>query len=74
VVPPTLQKIAKVLIAFQDAREEADYDLSRSLVRADVLAKVLSAHAALNDWSSVRRQPAGAAFLTAMLVMARQTR
>lgn len=66
--PSDLQRVAKAFISLQEARHEADYDLSRSFTRAEVLDLILEAERAHADWDLFwKGKPAdGMVFLVAL--------
>jgi hypothetical protein len=58
-------------VELQDARHDADYNLSASFDRVDVLQKVRLVREAFGAWRQVRSSPNAAVFLAAMLLQAR---
>lgn len=53
--PPDLKRVANAFVSLQQARHEADYDLSRTFRRQEALAFVQSARQAFEAWESVRK-------------------
>jgi hypothetical protein len=53
--PNQLKSVANVFVMLQQARHEADYDLSRSFTRQETRAFVESARQAFDDWENVRK-------------------
>jgi hypothetical protein len=66
-VPLALNYVAEAFIVLQQARHEADYDVSRSFTRLQALDIVALAEKAFVDWQSVRKTIPGDIFLTALL-------
>ena len=63
-----LRKIAEVFIELQEARHEADYDMSRLFTRREALDAVERAEQALSSWKSLRNTLEGKAFLVGLLL------
>jgi uncharacterized protein (UPF0332 family) len=53
--PPDLKSVAGIFASLQQARHEADYDLSRAFRRQEALDFVESARQAFEAWERVRR-------------------
>lgn len=70
-IEPALVNLAAAFVDLQEARHQADYDLSRTFIRLDVLSKVNSAEQAFRDWGSVKGQPNAVVFLAALLLQNR---
>ena len=68
---PELRQVARAFVELQDARHDADYNLSASFDRVDVLQKVRLVREAVGAWRQVRSSPNAAVFLAAMLLQAR---
>jgi len=51
----------------QEARHEADYDVSRTFTRSEAIDLVELAEQAFVDWQTVRRSVAADVFLAALL-------
>jgi hypothetical protein len=68
---PELRQVARAFVELQDARHDADYNLSASFDRVDVLQKVRLVREAFGAWRQVRSSPNAAVFLAAMLLQAR---
>lgn len=62
-----LEDIAKAFIALQQARHEADYDLTRTFDRKDALQKVQQARTAFTNWRIIRSSANATVFLAALL-------
>lgn len=73
-IPPDLTRICVAFIDLQQARHEADYDLTRTFSRREVEDLVARAEQAVRDWSSVAGTPHGDAFLVALLLRKRMQR
>jgi hypothetical protein len=56
-----------MFVALQQARHEADYDLSRRLVRREVKRVVANTRAAFGQWAVVRASEAVRLYLAALL-------
>lgn len=63
-----LKRRCENFIELQQARHEADYDLTRAFTRREVLDLVSMAEQAFRDWSTVAGTQAGDAFLVALLL------
>jgi uncharacterized protein (UPF0332 family) len=49
-----LRRVAETFVSLQDARHEADYDLTQTFTRAEVLALVEQVQQAFDDWEAVK--------------------
>ena len=65
---PGLISIARKFLELQDERHAADYDMSQSFTRFEVLKMIGDVQIAFNDWARVRTTPNAAVFLTALLL------
>jgi uncharacterized protein (UPF0332 family) len=54
ITPARLKSVANAFLSLQQARHEADYDLSRSFRRREVLDFIQSARQAFEAWGEVR--------------------
>jgi hypothetical protein len=63
--------VAQTFVSLQQARHDADYDLSEQFDRLDVLQKIADARQAMDDWKSVRKTPHANVFLTSLLFQKR---
>jgi hypothetical protein len=63
-----LATVAATFVALHGARQEADYDLTATLNRVDVLEKIQRTRAAFNHWQSVKSKPNATVFLAALLL------
>ena len=70
-VPDTLSQVATAFVDLQQARHEADYDLSRRFSRNEALAFIAQAKRTVEQWPDVRAHPAAQLFLLALLAKAR---
>jgi len=66
-IPVDLRRVARTFVQLQEARHEADYDLSRSFVREEVKRLIAETRAALQRWSTVRTLEAARLYLAALL-------
>lgn len=66
-IPPDLRVTAKTFVGLQEARHEADYDLSRRFARAEVNDLIADTRDALRCWSAVRTSEAARLYLAALL-------
>jgi hypothetical protein len=66
-VPPPLGKVANAFVDLQQARHEADYDISRTFSRAETLDLVEIAERAFASWQTVRKTVPADVFLVALL-------
>lgn len=62
-----LRMVASAFVDLQEARHQADYDLSRSVTRQEALDLVTSAEEAFHRWQDIRKQPDAKAFLVMLL-------
>ena len=60
--------VATAFADLQEARHQADYDLSEVLTRVDVLQKLALARQAFADWQAIKGTPNAAVFLAALLL------
>lgn len=60
--------IADAFVELQEARHAADYDMSESFTRPDVLAKIALVDQAFAAWTRVRHTPKANVFLAALLL------
>lgn len=67
-VAPALATIADAFVELQEARHAADYDVSDTFTRPDVLAKIALVEQAFLDWRTVRNTSNGKVFLAALLL------
>ncbi len=67
-IPAQLQDVAQTFIDLQQARHEADYDVSRRFTRSETLDLIDQADQAFIDWSQTRRDPAAEAFMLSLLI------
>jgi hypothetical protein len=65
---PGLTFMATTFVDQQNARHAADYDMSQSFTRFEVLDMIRDVQTALDDWSRIRATPNAAVFLTALLL------
>lgn len=68
-VQSELASLAGAFLDLQEARNEADYNVSRDLRRSDVLDLLEVAETAFRDWETVRRSLQADAFLAALLAV-----
>lgn len=67
-VEPQLRQVALAFVELQAARHAADYDLSVSFDRIDVLQKVAQVRSAFSNWRSIRTSANATVFLAALLL------
>ena len=67
-----LQFVASTFVQLQEARHDADYNLSRTFSRVDVDALVTQAQTAFARWKAIRGTDEANAFLVALLVRGRR--
>jgi hypothetical protein len=65
---PDLSLIATRFLELQEERHAADYDMSESFTRFEVLNMTDDVQRAFDDWSRIRSTPNAAVFLTALLL------
>ena len=64
---PELKSVASAFVDLQQARHEADHDVSREFTRKECLDLVSRVQVAFSDWSKVRRTLSADVFLVALL-------
>jgi uncharacterized protein (UPF0332 family) len=69
--PADLKKVANAFVSLLQARHEADYDLSRTFRRQEVLASVQLANGAIEAWDRVKRTDAARVYLACFLLWKR---
>ena len=76
-VPPLeseLQSVAAAFVELQQLRHAADYELSQTFDRVNVLEAIELAKTAMADWNKVRNTPNSNVFLAALLLHNRWNR
>ena len=63
---PELVSVATAFADLQEARHQADYDVSEVLTRVDVLQKIALARQAFAAWQAIKGTPNAAVFLAAL--------
>jgi hypothetical protein len=63
-----LKDVAQAFVELQQARHDADYDLSKNFTRGDTVAFVERAKQAFSDWESVRKEDLAKIYLACFLV------
>lgn len=66
--PPDIRLVAETFVDLQQARHEADYDLSRSFTRAEVTDLIHRTRTAFARWNAVRTSDPARVYLTLLLV------
>jgi hypothetical protein len=66
-IPADLRLVAEAFLELQQARHEADYDLSRSFTRADVQGLITKTRDAFHGWEAVRTSEAARLYLASLL-------
>jgi hypothetical protein len=66
-VPADLRSVADAFLELQQARHEADYNLSRTFTRAEVRGFITKTRAAFHRWEAVRTSEAARLYLAALL-------
>jgi hypothetical protein len=69
--PPGLKTVANVFVSLQQARYEADYDLTRTFRRQETLAFVQTARRAFAAWERVRKTDDARLYLACFLLWKR---
>jgi len=67
-VPTKLKRLCESFIELQQARHEADYDLTRGFARREVLDLASMAEQSFQDWATVAGSQAADALLVALLL------
>lgn len=70
-LPPELTRMAKTFVVLQEARHEADYDLSLRFIRKEVVSLLNRTDQAFVAWSQVRKHPAARCYLACLLLWPR---
>lgn len=70
-VPGELRDLASRFLDAQDERHLADYDLSATFLRRDVIGLIGNIEQAIAEWNRVRSHPASQFFLIGLLVWER---
>jgi hypothetical protein len=63
-----LKSVADIFVELQELRHFADYDLSQSFSRIEVLGIVAKANSAISAWTNIRNVPNANVFLAALLL------
>jgi uncharacterized protein (UPF0332 family) len=71
-VQPELARVADAFVDLQQARHEADYDLSRAFTKTETMAIMRQVEAAFDDWKAVEGSPQAEAYLVALLLAERK--
>jgi uncharacterized protein (UPF0332 family) len=69
--PPDLKIVANAFVSLQQARHEADYDLTRTFRRQETLAFVQTANQAFEAWERVKKSDDARLFLACFLLWKR---
>ena len=64
---PNLVAVLNAFVALQEARHEADYDLSSQWGRVGVLAHVANVETAFAGWHAVRKTPNASVFMSTLI-------
>ena len=67
-VPRDLRAVAQAFVNLQEARHEADYDMSRQFSRSEVRDLIEMSQRARNAWQGVSNTAEGRVFLMALLM------
>lgn len=73
-IHPNLKFVCRAFLDLQQARHEADYDLTRVFTRGEVLNLVAMAEESFPRWKAVAGSPEGDAFLVMLLVREKLSR
>jgi hypothetical protein len=69
-----LTEIAATFVELQEARQRADYDLTQTFGRVQVIGYVDDTRLAMAKWETIRNNPNANVFLAALLVHNRWNR
>jgi uncharacterized protein (UPF0332 family) len=69
--PDELKTVAKAFVSLQEARHEADYDLSQTFRRRQVLDYIQSARQAFEAWERIRKTDDARLYLACFLLWKR---
>jgi hypothetical protein len=67
-IPDDLQTVAATFVALQEARHEADYDISRRFTRFEVDNLVDRVAQAFQLWQGIKTEPTAQMYLAALLL------
>ena len=67
-VPADLVLVTRTFIDLQEARHDADYNLTERFNRPDTLVRINQVEAAMEAWGRIRATPAARAFLALLLI------
>ena len=67
-IPVDLQTVAATFVELQEARHEADYDISRRFTRLEVDNLVDRVAQAFQIWRGIRNDPVAQTYLAALLL------
>ena len=66
-IPPMLRRLAELFVSLQDERHLAEYDPAASYLREEVDSLIDDVEQAVNDWGTLRTDPAARFFLICLL-------
>ena len=66
-IPNDLVTVATAFVDLQQARHEADYDVTRTFTRAEAVGLIDQVDQAMTAWTAIRRTIPADAFLSALL-------
>lgn len=66
--PPALRSVARTFVDLQQARHDADYDLTKKFTRSDALTLVRQAEQAFKDWQAIRKDDLARIYLGCFLL------
>jgi hypothetical protein len=66
-----LKEVAAALVDLQELRHKADYDLTETFDRHEVLEAIKKVENAMNSWTSIKASPNANVFLSALLLHGR---
>jgi len=61
-------QVLQAFVDLQEARHQADYDLTKICSRLDAVSHVQIARQAFSDWESIRKTPNASTFMAALLL------
>ncbi|WP_312309265.1 hypothetical protein [Stenotrophomonas indicatrix] len=67
-VPADLAYVARTFVTLQEQRHSADYDVSKTFLKSQVLTQVKDVEDAFNRWAAVRMSPHANALLMAFFL------
>ena len=68
IASPELRRVAASFVELQEARHQADYDLSRYFTRRETLQLIQRTESAFQAWTTLRKSPEAKVYMSALLL------